>query len=85
MLELQSSNGELFSAEAASELFTKLDKDGSGTLDYNELKTELRRDPTIQSEKGMLKKASRLLYHTDVVPVIGIPSRAKRVSEACEG
>lgn len=51
MLELVTPKGEPFSAEAIADLFTMLDKDASGAIDYRELQHELRRDANKEGKR----------------------------------
>lgn len=64
--------------DAISELFSTLDKDASGSIDYHELEQELRRNAREKGEDDLRQKAKGLLGKREVVLVLGVPSRAKK-------
>ena len=70
--------GEPFTEEAVHKLFSLLDRDSSGTIDYSELVNELRRLSREQADGPLRKRAAGLLLRTDVVVVLGVSTRAKK-------
>ena len=69
---------ERFEASDADELFTTLDKDCSGSINYHELNAELRSNGRHAQTPEQIKMASKLLRRTDVVVVLGAPTKTKQ-------
>ena len=77
-LEALQKGSDKFSAADAEELFNDLDKDRSGWINYKELDKELRRDARHVHTPEVRALAKKLLKRTDVVLVLGAPTRAKK-------
>ena len=71
-------SGERFTSKDADSLFTAFDKDRSGSIDYRELNKELRENARHAATPEQVKMASKLLSKTDLVVVIGAPTRSKQ-------
>jgi hypothetical protein len=66
-----------FDAKDADELFSDLDRDGSGWINYKELDNELRREARRGQSPETLKLAATLLGRRDVVVVLGAQTKQK--------
>lgn len=69
---------ERFETSDADELFTTLDKDRSGSINYHELNQELRANGRHAKTPEQIKMASKLLARTDCVVVLGAPTKTKQ-------
>ena len=67
-----------FSRDDADALFTDLDPDRSGWIEYRELDKVLRRDAHTGESAEQIRLAQKLLGRSDVIFVLGPPTRAKK-------
>ena len=65
-------------AVLSPQLFSYIDKDCSGAIDYLELDAELRRARHVQTPEAQRSAARGLLRHDHVVFVLGLPTRMKK-------